>query len=342
MVVDKKKRGRPKKDKEKKQINCKECEVEITDDDNAIECDICKSFVCLDCTGLTEEVFNYLVEKEADIPHICKPCKAEIPRVRELMGLKKKYNELTEEITKLKADLATQDLKFANQDNNMKALNDRLTAMEAKPTYNPEDYPNLLEANQPQQIQQFVQHHVRPVLQTEISEYDRIQAIRKNLVCSGIKESNSADEKEAEVEDKAAFINLIKDEFNIVADVEKVERCGKKVNPTEDEAAPRPRLLKVFMRDQRTRKQILSKAVTLRDSPREHTKQQVFIRPDQTPKQQADSKNLRDQLKLKRQQNREKTFKIYRGKIIEVQPEVPAQPEVLAPPDLPAQPEEQL
>ena len=79
------------------------------------------------------------------------------------------------------------------------------------------------------------------------------------------------------------------------------------------------------MKDFPTRKQILSKAVTLRNSEDEYIKENVFTRPDQTPKQQEESKNLRDQLKLTRRRNPGKTFKIHRGVIKEVPAEVPAE-----------------
>lgn len=312
MAPDRKKPGK-KKAKEMTE-NCKECEKEMDDDDDAMECDLCKDYVCLKCTGLPEEVYNYLAEKDVEMPYICRPCKAELPKVRELMGLKEKYEKLNGEMTQLRADLETQELKFTTQAENMRTLADRLATLEER---NNQDFPHVLDANQPERLQQFVDH-VRPVLHTEITEFDKIMAIKKNLVCSGIKESTKADTSEAEVDDRTAFINLIKDEFNIVADVEKVERCGKKKPPTDEDPSPNPRLLKVFMKDLRTRKLILSKAVTLRNSGNEHTSRNVYIRPDQTIKQQEESKNLRDQLKLKREQNHGKRFKIYQGKIVEV------------------------
>ena len=151
--------------------------------------------------------------------------------------------------------------------------------------------------------------------------HEKIHAIKKNLICSGIKESTQAGDNEASAEDKTAFINLIREEFSIEAAVEKVERCGNKRNPTDEDPSPKPRLLKIFLKDLRTKKLILSKAVTLRESEDDYTKNNIYIRPDQTIKQQEESKNLRDQLKLKRQQNQVqgKTFKIQRGKIVEIE-----------------------
>ena len=263
------------------------------------------------------------------MPFLCSPCKEEIPKVRELMGLRTKYVELSEEVEKLRTDMATQDLKISNYEENLQAMNNRLKELESRPIVNPVDFPGLLETIQPgqppsRQVHQFIQNHVIPVIQPEISEFDKIQAIKLNLVCSGIAESNLTGPA-ADDEDRTTFINLIQDEFNLVPDAEKVERCGKKKPPT-DEHVPEPRLLKIFMKDQRTRKLILSKAVSLRNSESEHVKTKVYIRPDQTVKQQEQSKNLRQELKLKRDHNQGKTYKIYRGAVIEVTP-VPGPPQ---------------
>ena len=138
MVIDgKKKRGRPPKSKkaeaEKKQPDskCKECEENISEDTNAIECDICETYICLPCAEITEEVYNFLVDKEVGIPFICKFCKEEIPKVRELMGLKTKYTELSEEVAQLKTDLAAHVLEIANYELNLQEMSGRLKALES-------------------------------------------------------------------------------------------------------------------------------------------------------------------------------------------------------------------
>lgn len=341
-MSSRKRRGRPPKSpkarKDKKtalantDANCKECDQIITEDTSAIECEICETYVCLPCANISEDVYKFLVEKEVEMPYLCSSCKEEIPKVRELMGLRASYIELSEEVEKLRTDMTTQELKIKNYEENLQTMENRLKKLESRPIANPNDFPGLLETIQPgqppsRQVHQFIQNHVIPVIQPEISEFDKIQEIKLNLVCSGIAESNQTG-PEADVEDRTAFINLIQDEFNIVPDVEKVERCGKKKPPTEGQV-PEPRLLKIFMKDQRTRKLILSKAVSLRNSDSEHVKTKVFIRPDQTLKQQEQSKNLRLELKLKRDRNPGKTYKIYRGAVIEVTP-APA-PEETAP-----------
>ena len=155
---EKKKKGRPRKRTKKNDtVKCKDCNIDITDEaTKAMECEICKEYICLKCTGLSEQVYNYLMENNVEIPFICKTCKEEIPKVRELMGLKTKYNELVEEVSLLKSDLATQDLKIANYVEHLKTMNDRLQALEARPIHNPDDFPALPNANQPEQMQQFI------------------------------------------------------------------------------------------------------------------------------------------------------------------------------------------
>ena len=70
------------------------------------------------------------------------------------------------------------------------------------------------------------------------------------------------------------------------------------------------------MKDARNRKEILRKAPMLRNANEEETREHVYIRPDQTLKQQLESKNLRDQLRRMKQEEPEKNYKIKRGKIV--------------------------
>ena len=81
----KKKKGRPRtrahKEDTEEECKCKECDKNISEDKSkAMECEICNEYICLECTGLSDQVYNYLVDKEVEIPFICKPCKEEIPK----------------------------------------------------------------------------------------------------------------------------------------------------------------------------------------------------------------------------------------------------------------------
>ena len=139
-------------------------------------------------------------------------------------------------------------------------------------------------------------------------ERQKIDLNKKNLVIAGIAENNSA------AEDMEAVKTLIEEELDVVAEIEKVVRCGREKSNDPD----KPRFLKLLMKTQDNRKKILQNAKNLRNSTDEHIKSKVYISPDLTKKQQLAAKNLRDRLKAIREENTEKTYKIQRGEIVEV------------------------
>ena len=68
------------------------------------------------------------------------------------------------------------------------------------------------------------------------------------------------------------------------------------------------------------KRKILSKATTLRQLPDDDKYAKVYIRPDLTPKQQEDSKNLWEALKTQRSEDPGNLYKIKTGRIIKVGP----------------------
>ena len=122
-------------------------------------------------------------------------------------------------------------------------------------------------------------------------------------------------ESQSEEEDLQSVVDIIKNNLDIDADIEKVVRIGK----TPGDGTPR--LLKLFMRTQENRKSILQNAKKLRQSEDDDVKAKVFINPDMTTKQQLEAKNLRLQRNKLREENPLKTYRIKRGVVVEVQTE---------------------
>ena len=158
---------------------------------------------------------------------------------------------------------------------------------------------------------------LQKIIHEELNEQKQIELIRNNLTISGIAESDEGNERAAATDDLNKVKALISEELHILADIEKVVRCGK--DKPDDPA--KPRLLKLFMKSKDNRKNILQDAKNLRNSDNEHIKLNVYIGPDQTKKQQLESKNLRDLLRKKRLENPGKTFKIQKGQITEIEAE---------------------
>ena len=157
-------------------------------------------------------------------------------------------------------------------------------------------------------------NQLQTIVRTQVNEQSEIEKLKLNLVISGIAESYNDDE------DKAKVIQLITEELELTADIRMTERLGKLRVPKEGEDPLPPRLLKLCFVTQRSRKEVLAKATTLRNSNDEHIKSLVYIRPDLTKLQLEQSKNLRDLLRKIRAENPTKTYKITRNEIKEVTP----------------------
>ena len=229
--------------------------------------------------------------------------------------LQLQHGELLKEVANLKSRLDAKDKAD-------------LETAKATSVENPH-FPSLLGANTPNnttQIAKFLDDHVKPAITSAVSksnevstllsdmlkEKEQINKIKLNLVVSGVEESNSNED------DINKITDILAKELNINPQIAKVERCGKLRN-NEDGSPGKPRLLKLYMKNARNRKELLQKAKDLRNSRDEYVKENVYLRPDQTLKQQKDSKNLRDRLRHLREQNPEKIYFIKRGVIEELE-----------------------
>ena len=128
---------------------------------------------------------------------------------------------------------------------------------------------------------------LQTMVRTQINEQSEIEKIRRNLVIFGIAENLTGDE------DKTKVLELLEEELGIPADIGNTERIGKVRQQKPGEDPPPPRLLKLQFITQRSRKEVLSKATTLRQSNDDHVKNSVFIRvrPDLTNLHIEQSKN---------------------------------------------------
>ena len=327
-------RGARKKDVEKKDdVKCKICDKTAVE----IECEICLRWFHSSCVNLSQLKFTSIVNH--DMHWYCDNC--EIGAVT----LHEKVLELIAENTKLQNKVKSLATEVKKEQNNNKTViaeceqkvvekfqegrNDLKEELKTeikddiKPVLKTEikheittDPINLDDADEENQNAWNVETrqrraptpNLRGIIQEEMLERKNIDLIKKNLIMAGIQESENAEE------DMEKAKTIIKENLDIDAEIEKVERCGR----TKSEDLEKPRPLKLFMITQDNRKKILQNATKLRNSGDEYVKTKVFISPDLTKKQQIDSKNLRALLKQKRLANQHIVYKIQRGVIIEV------------------------
>ena len=84
--------------------NCQQCTIKIKDDDKGLQCEFCHLWTCLDCTKVPEEIYNFLTDNRSSnsIGYTCPPCKSDLPILREIKGIKLKYETMEKEIDVLK------------------------------------------------------------------------------------------------------------------------------------------------------------------------------------------------------------------------------------------------
>ena len=72
------------------------------------------------------------------------------------------------------------------------------------------------------------------------------------------------------------------------------------------------------VQDLETRRKILAKATSLRNVPDGNDFARVYIKPNLTKQQNEQSKNLQEDLRQRKLANPNKSFKISKGKIVEI------------------------
>ena len=149
--------------------------------------------------------------------------------------------------------------------------------------------------------------NIRAEVREQISEKDRIDKKKRNLIFSNIKESGSVKEDEETVK------KIIADKLMIseVVTVTSVARLGRRNDDPDTN-----RLLKVSFESLQHKKMVLRKATQLRSLDENDAFHNIYIRPDLTKLQIEHSKNLTAQLRQMRDDNVPGKWIIRRGAII--------------------------
>ena len=119
----------------KKSWNCKTCNIQKNQDDPALECDLCKEYVGLECTSYTTAAYKYLQKEKVEFNFICKDCKLTLPDLRNLLEITKQQQQFKEDlvnhdtrITKCEEEIE----KIGEIKEDTKDIKDRLAELEAK------------------------------------------------------------------------------------------------------------------------------------------------------------------------------------------------------------------
>lgn len=194
------------------------------------------------------------------------------------------------------------DLKKTRSDNKldsilamMQAMTNRFEGLEKK-MIDPE--------NLEEQIEEVVDRKLKEALEETQEKEKR----KKNLLIVNMKESRSEDAEQRKRDDLQEIKRVLEPVIDLqVEDLSDPTRLGQI-------GGRRPRMLKVTVKTEEKKKEIIRKAQGINEGI-ENVTDRIFFNPDLTKKEREESKKLRDELKKRRNEG-EKDLVIRNGKIV--------------------------
>ena len=300
------------------QEKCKVCRTNTVNKvkDKAVECDICQEWICLKCSGLPEQMYNYSQDNESNLDFICKPCKVELPKIREIMTMKQKQLEIIADMKK-ESEINKkfrEDQIEVNED-----LNQRLSKIETvmlEKQLDDKEYPPLRLLNKEKEKvnkilirQQKLDEEVKQ--QKNDKEEEKRREIRENnLIVYGIPEVCEDDAEQMKVDFTTVKV-LYQHKVDLAANhITQITRLGqKKENQT------RPIRLTFSSEDKRLEVLRNNKNLTLEDDNFElctltfcddhQNHKHIYVSPDKTKQQRDIEKKLREELKARKKAGEE-------------------------------------
>ena len=278
-----------------------------------LSCDLCTEPICVPCTKLGEENFDYLEEQDIEIPFLCSPCRKELPKIRELLKLKDQFKQLEESVSLLTTKVEEVQKKAdEEEDLDIGAIDKRLTKVEEvikEKQIDEAEFPPLKKiTDQSEKINQVVQKQKRldeklKKQSEEKIEEKRIEEKENSLVIYGIPEAHQ-DRTEQLKQDFKTINQLYEDRLTITPDeITSLTRLGKQNNgnirPIRITFASSEKRLKVL----RNNKNLVlyddkfssctASFCNLEDNQHRH----IYVSTDKTKQQREIEKTLRDEIK---------------------------------------------
>ena len=336
---------------------CSECDAEVTEETEGVQCELCMDWSHPDCVGITQSEMKHL--NNLNIHWYCVKCNSiATDMIKALGSLKTQQVKLTDSYNDLKVKLKSdgsifheikqQVLTEINQNisNEVKTATTKLKdeikkEIKLNPSEIDEDSMKTLKSKLKEEALLEIKGTVKNTVSTEQEallknyakaaakdlkiptesqlpvliktavkdesvELERIKKRQKNLIIHNLAESDEPGEDAQKFDDIVKGILRIRN-----AEIESYTRLGTRNNE-------KPRLLRVTLKERAERKEILARAPQLRQVDEDDEFAKVYIRPDLTPQQLEQSKNLYMKLKEVREQEPTKKWKIQKGEIVEV------------------------
>ena len=309
---------------------CKACYKKASRVEPIFICDVCSDWLCRNCSGISDILYELASKADVKINFVCKLCDEQLPKVRDLLKLSLKQQEMEEEIANLKTNVEKNTTLISEQSKKSEDMKNRLEKIEKlveKNKLDDEGFPSLpnidaatksLAEQLSSQLKTTTKLDEELQKQQQLSVEEKRQAARAaNLIIYGLPENIELDEKEQ-----------MKADFKLLQDIlsDRVELSTKDFNDMRRLGANngKPRPLRVTFTSLEKRKEVLTNNMGLiinddkfdncpcRTNPGRHV--HINITNDKTPQQRENEAKLREELKERRKAG--ENVKIKQGKIV--------------------------
>ena len=284
--------------------DCNVCGKHVTRRERGICCDICEAWYHSNCTGMSDIHYNlYKDDKENKINWVCTNCikaKKEENSIHSMLKEIKKKNDDNNETIRQERETSRQEREDSRLERKqmmdmMKQLTDQMKKLEDKMESKMDDKLKTSEREMALKVS------------NEIDE--KLERFRRknNIVLYGVPESKKGNENDRMKED-IEKTNLLLEKIEIKVEKFELARLGNKIN------AGKARSIKIELDKEEDKYKILKGAGKIKNVEDENLKK-IIISPDMTIKQRELDRNLREELKNRRQAG-ETNIKIKNGRIV--------------------------
>ena len=286
---------------------CKLCNKKCTatgEDSNAIQCEICYSWVHATCDGLSIEqydLFNQLSASVGNIAYCCNmnQCYARLnqlvanPYGQDIGQVLKPVvaEEIGQALKPIADNCASLQESISQVSSRLEKLKNQYTNLEVKIKQLSENMESMDSSDGTTTTQGITTASIANIACKLANEEKEKEKRQLNLILHNVKESISKENSVRKDEDTRSATSILKDYLDVTVSITKCLRIGKKHDDPN-----KPRLLKITVGSVDEKIAVLRNKLRLRNQDNPEPIRKVFITADLTPLEQKRSKELRSQL----------------------------------------------
>ena len=280
-------------------FDCPECTSKVK---KLIECEFCRTWMCLPCADLSNEAYKIANEWQHTLHFYCKHC---FPKVYNLIINYKSSPNVSESLEDLNNKIESLSQQLSQQLQDIPKISSLLNKTYSEVSRTTPHAPTSTTGT-PKNPTPTINKQIEAV--NIIDEFTEREKRKNNIVLSNIPEP-VGENREARSANDLQTVKSIIDEYKIQGvNILKTVRLGK-YNPQ----STRGRLVLAELADNSVKGRLLSTASRKRQTSQLWNN--VYISPDLTPQQRLEGKQLRDELK-RRRENGEQNLIIRNNKIM--------------------------